>query len=161
VDGNAHFQAIGHLPDTFEELALQVFNTLPKVTVIHFVTDTYKSISIKSLERNRRGSSVSYLIQGPKMKLARDFKSFLLNSDNKQQFIKFLLSEWQADKYSNIIKGRSIFFVSEEQCFYLQSTDGISVQCSPVVNLFSTQEEADTRIILHCLYASQVYVILI
>jgi len=37
----------------------------------------------------------------------------------------------------------------------LESHDGLKIDCRHVPNLFSSQEEADTRIILHCLYASQ------
>ena len=42
----------------------------------------------------------------------------------------------------------------EKECHCLQSEDGLTVTASPAVNLVSDHEEADTRIILHCLYAS-------
>src|SRR6218665_1319043 len=107
------------------------------------------------MERLRRGSSATYLLRGPKTKLPPDFKSFLLNAENKKQFINFLLSQWRTDKYAQRLQGRQIFFVTEGECMCLESHDGLKINCRHVPSLFSSQEEADTRIILHCLYASQ------
>jgi len=109
MDGNAHFQAFGQLPQNFEDLALQVFTSLPKAGTIHFVTDTYQQQSIKNMERLRRGSSATYLLRGPKTKLPPDFKSFLLNAENKKQFINCLLSQWRTDKYAQRLQGHQIF----------------------------------------------------
>ena len=53
-DGNALFQSLTNLPNTFEELAEKVFTALPKTERIDFVTDTYKENSIKNAERSRR-----------------------------------------------------------------------------------------------------------
>lgn len=36
----------------------------------------------------------------------------------------------------------------------LESFDGLTITSTPITDLFSSQEEADTRIILHCLYAA-------
>jgi hypothetical protein len=155
VDGNAQFQAIAHLPQTFADLAYDIFSSLPKAKIVHFVTDTYREQTIKQLERNRRGSSTPYLISGPKTKLPRDFKTFLLNSSNKRQFICFLLREWQTERYAQHLQGRQVFFVCEEECLCLESHNGRTVSVSAVQELFSSQEEADTRIILHCLYAAE------
>ena len=152
VDGNALLQAVNRVPETFEDLSLQVFNCLPHSNVVHFVTDSYKADSIKQCERARRGQTAEFVIGGAKTKLPRDFKSFMLNSNNKRQLIKLLLREWS--KYSNNLCGRTVFFVDEEACWILTS-DGITVTCVSAAELCSDQEEADTRIILHCLQASK------
>jgi len=54
------------LPDSFGEFALKVFACLPITNVVHFVTDTYDSSSIKGTERERRGENESntYFIRG-------------------------------------------------------------------------------------------------
>jgi len=150
VDGNALLQGLVHVLETFEDLASAVFNTLPKVATVHFVTDN----SVKELERLRRGSSQTYLIGGRKTRLPRDFKSFMHNAENKRQLTKFILSEWQSDRYAARIHQRTVFFVCEKECLCLQSEDGRTVTTSPALDLVSDHEEADTRIILHCLYAS-------
>ena len=155
VDGNALLQAIVRLPETFEGLAMCVFSSLPAVQVVHFVTDTYVENSVKDTERVRRGTSPSYLIGGKKTKLPRDFKMFMRNSDNKRLLTKFLLKEWQSDRYAARLCGRTIFFVCEQDCTCLTSEDRLTVKATSVLELVSNQEEADTRIVLHCLYASQ------
>ena len=155
VDGNAQFQAFTNLPTTFEDLAFNLFLSLPKTQIVHFVTDTYKEMSIKQAERSRRGDSAAIVIGGPKTKLPRDFKSFLLNSDNKKQFIRFLLDSWKTERYAKHLFHRDVYFACEDQCLLLSSGDGKSVSVTAVNELFSSQEEADTQIILHALHASE------
>ncbi len=67
---------------------------LPCAERVDFVTDTYKDGSIKSLEREKRGITETFLVQGPKTKVPRDWKSFMCNGDNKTQLIKLLRTEW-------------------------------------------------------------------
>ena len=153
VDGNALIQSCVGLPETFAELALQIFNYLPKSPQVHFVTDCYHFHSIKSFERSRRGQSARFCIGGPKTKVPRDFKAFLCNSDNRIQLIRLLLSEWQSDNYAQYLKCRTVYMVCEEKCIALTSPDGLTTVSSPVQELFSSQEEADAQMILHCQFA--------
>ena len=46
----------------FEQLAEKVFDQLPHAKLVHFVSDSYNSTSIKNIERNRRGSGQCYLV---------------------------------------------------------------------------------------------------
>lgn len=59
------------------------------------------------------------------------------------------------DKYASRYHGRKIFFVCQHQCFCLESHNGFVTTSSAIESLFSDQEEADTRIILHCLHVCQ------
>lgn len=154
-DGNALLQAMTGLPDTFEELAEKVFSLLPKTERVDFVTDTYKDVSIKGAERERRGVREQFLIKGPKTKVPRDWKAFMGNNENKKQLVKLLLTEWSKDKYAQKIKGRRIMFACEEECMCICSLDGVTVTSSAVEKLFTSQEEADTRIILHLEHAAR------
>jgi hypothetical protein len=155
IDGNALLQSLTRLPDTFGELARSVFSCLPKVPVVHFVTDTYHSYSIKQIERQRRGSSAKHIIGGSLTKVPRDFNSFMHDADNKIQLVKFLLKEWQSQEYAEDLRDRLVYFVCGEHCFRIQVEGNASVLTTAVTELQSSQEEADTRIILHCLYAAQ------
>jgi len=156
VDGNAILHSFTkHLPETFHDRAWSVFQCLRNGNVVHFVTDSYHLGSIKAVERARRGDSLPYIIGAPKTKVLRDFPSFLRNSTNKQQLLRFILSEWQTPKYAKHLQARLVYYTSEQDCTNLQSHDGINVMASPVKQLKSSQKEADTRIILHCVYASQ------
>ncbi|GFN91198.1 hypothetical protein PoB_001770400 [Plakobranchus ocellatus] len=49
---------------------------------------------------------------------------------------------------------KELFFVNEELCELFTGNQG-SVNSIPVPDLYSSHEEADSRIILHCMYASQ------
>ncbi|GFO00747.1 hypothetical protein PoB_002725200 [Plakobranchus ocellatus] len=49
---------------------------------------------------------------------------------------------------------KELFFVKEEMCELLTGNQG-SINSIPVPDLYSSHEEADSRIILHCMYASQ------
>jgi len=157
VDGNtlALLQSIVRLPETFEGLAMCIFSSLPAVQIMHFVTDNYVENSIKDTERVRRGTSQTYLIGGNKTKPLRDFKMSMRSSDNKRQLTKFLLKEWQSDRYAARLCDRTVFFVCERDCMCLTSEDGLTVTATSVLELVSNQEEADSRIVLHCLYASK------
>ena len=153
IDGNALFYEINQLPDSFGELATRIFNHLPNAARVDFVTDTYVTNSIKSAERERRGSSKSLLVQGPLTKVPRDFKDFLANEHNKTQLIQLLTNEWKSDKFAPKLHGRQIFVVHGERCWLLTSDDGITTISHEVQELRSSHEEADTRIILHMLHA--------
>jgi len=156
VDGNAVYQAIAKAPPTFGDLAAHIFHTrIPKVAILHFVTDTYVSGSIKDFERERRGSSTSFVIGGPRTKTPQDWKSFLQNSGNKTQLTQFLLSEWNTSQYAKHLKDRKLLFVNMQTCYCLSSNDGVNVTCVEVPELYSTHDEADTRLVLHCLYADR------
>ena len=155
VDGNAMLHSMVNLPLTFGLLALTLLSYLPKSATVHFVTDPYHKDSIKESERQRCGSAPAFLIGGPSTRLPRNFAAFLQNSNNKQQLLKFILKEWQQSRYASRLSDRRIYFVCDESCVCLHSADGISVTATEIPELISTQEEADTRIILHCLYAAE------
>ena len=157
IDGNALLQSLTALPQTFGELALKVFDSLPRSQVVHFVTDSYSEVSIKSTERIRRGSNAmnSYILQGPRTKIPQNWKTFLSNDNNKVALIDLLLREWEQDIYARKLLHRSIFFVCRDTCILLSSEDGVTTDSIPVHELSSSQEEADTKIILHCMHASK------
>ena len=54
-----------------------------------------------------------------------------------------------------MLQGREIVFACDFECFLLSSEDGITTDATPLPNLASSQEEADTLIILHSLNADQ------
>jgi len=122
---------------------------------VHFVTDSYKPASIKQLQRDRRGKTAAFDIGGPLTKLPNDFKSFIRSTNNKQQLIRLLLCEWQSHNYARHLHGRTVYFLCETECVCLTSDDGVTTTATDIVSLQSDQEEADTRIILHCLFVAE------
>ncbi|KAL8619062.1 hypothetical protein ACOMHN_020760 [Nucella lapillus] len=152
VDGMVLLHSLTALPSTFAELADKVLRCLPASTRVDFVADTYHPDSIKMMKRIRRGQSETFLLSGPNTKVPRDWKKFLSNGENKNQLIEFLLSEWMKDCYAEKLLNKQLYVTSGTKCFRLTSMDGKCTQGHPVPELESTQEEADTRIILHCFH---------
>ena len=152
-DGNALFHSIKKIPGNFRQISEKLFSmTSQKVDVI-FSTDMYKEDSVKSMEKNRRGSSEKLLLQGENTKKPADWKAFLTNEDNKKQLVHVLLNAWDNDAYAKKLQGRKVVLICEGDAYCYTSDDGIKTERTPLDGLKSTQEETDTRIILYCLYA--------
>ena len=155
IDGMAFFHSLTDLRDTFGKIAKKVLHTLPQRAPVHFITDTYKPDFIKSFERDRRGrTNESFLLKGPAMKIQTNCKAVLVSDTNKKTLTRFLLFEIQKDVYAPDLLGREIFYLCEDRCEMITSADGRSVISRPIQDLFSSHEEADTRIILPCSYIS-------
>ena len=120
IDGNAMFKAQASLPKTFGELNGSLFGQLPKVKPVDFVTDRYKTESVKAPERGRRGTSKPHLIKDALTRIPRDWKAFLSCSENKQSLTHFLLKEWRQAKYAQMWQDqdRELFFVCEDECHH-------------------------------------------
>ena len=89
------------------------------------------------------------------MKTPRVWKKFLKNEDNKKKLINFILSEWQTDTYAQLLHNREVYFACDNACFFLSSVDGKVTDSRPMINMSFSQEEADTLIILHGVFASK------
>lgn len=150
IDGMAHFQAYVNIPETFGELAQSVLDSLPNYSIIHFVTDTYRDISIKNIERLRRGSGDTFMIKGPSTNIPRNWKSCLCNNKNKSQLVDLLFAEWKQNKYARYFYGKKVYLTHGEECTLFTSSDRVKVDFTSQSQLKSNQKEADTRIILHC-----------
>ena len=147
-------QKITPLPDTFGQLAHKVFLHLPNQKEIHFVADTYRADSIKNSERERRGSGAVFILNGGYTRIPKDFKStFMANGQNKTALLRLILSEWKKPAYAGSFNGRSIYCSIDGRCYKL-SSNGLEVACEEISALHTIQEEADTKIILHCKYVS-------
>ena len=79
------------VPQMFEDLSLKILGSIPKgYNRIDFVADTYRNASIKTAERNKRGTNSNINIKSVKSRIPQDFNSFLLNGDNKTQLINIV-----------------------------------------------------------------------
>ena len=81
---------------------------IPGYSDVIFSTDMYRKNSVKSLERKRRGCGEKLLLKGRSMKRPADWKSFLSNDDNKQQFTDILMRVWPDDSFSDKLKDRKV-----------------------------------------------------
>ena len=103
MDGNAIYHMMTEIPDTFRGACEKVFKMIPGSCDVVFSTDMYAENSIKSLERVRRGCGDTLLIKGPSMKRPQDWKSFLSNDKNKEQFTEMILKVWSDDSFSEVL----------------------------------------------------------
>ena len=96
LDAMAILQSIRRVPETFGELAEQVFGTVMHIgrnaMQIDFVCDRYPEISIKNIERGKRGKggSLNVQITGGAQKCPKQWKKFLSNGKNKVRSLKYL-----------------------------------------------------------------------
>ena len=128
---------------------------LPQKGDVIFSTDMYNDDSIKSKERQRRGESEKRIIAGECTKRLADWKLFLSNDENKQQFIQLLTGIWSSDSMAKKVYGRKIILVCEGTAIQISSEDGASTQRKDIVDLKSSQEETDSRVILYSMYGQE------
>ena len=136
------------VPDTFEELAIQIWQDIPeKYKYIYVACDTYFSVSIKSFERKERGESNKFLIISGKVRIPPDFQKFLCNGENKKRLFRemfpglFELIESTWISKSSDLDDRVVYFARGNSCVKI-TQNGFSV----VPELSTNNEEADTKV---------------
>ena len=154
IDGMSVVQKINGSNQTFAELAKSalklVLNEGGQSQRIDVVFDVYLETSIKDAERSNRGSGTGVkfrtIIASHKIK---QWRNFLSEADNKTSLIKFLVEEWKSSSNRAMVGNKQLHVTCGEKCWKITS-DG----CYEVHELSSSQEEADTRVLLHAKHAS-------
>ena len=155
IDGMALVQRMKGDHKTFSEAAdyllRMVLNEGGNSRRIDVVFDVYRDDSIRNAERERRGAETGNESRNirPEHKLEQ-WRKFLLSPKNKSQFIKFIAKEWQKERYRVKLAEKILMVTSEEQCFEITSERAVTLD-----DLSSTQEEADTRVLLHAAEAAR------
>ncbi|XP_071822275.1 uncharacterized protein [Apostichopus japonicus] len=161
VDGMALLQQLKNPPATFGLLARHVLDILLNLArsnnamYVHFVTDRYLNKSIKSAEREKRGvgGTEIFRIYSDDQSVPKQWKKFLSASTNKESLVKYVFQKWSSGDMD--LHGVVIFIAHDQECHQICTTES-GVECKPVPALHCNHEEADTRIFLHCSYASSV-----
>jgi hypothetical protein len=65
------------------------------------------------------------------------------------------LAEWTSNKYASKLVGRRVCFSWEEKCICMSSDDQSSTATVDANRLYTSQEKADTRMILHLKHVSE------
>ena len=108
------------------------------------------STSVKSLERKRRGCREKLILKGKKTKRPSDWKTFLTNSENKEQLIDLMYDVWSQDDFLSKIEGRDVVLIKQGAAFQMSKEKGVV----EIHDLISNQEETDSRIVLYSVYAA-------
>jgi len=125
----------------------------PQSKRIDIVFDTYREISIKNAERSIRGQVPGVQFSDIRAaQLVKQWKKFLSEVKNKTSLIMFLLEEWKTKEYTDRLQreDKVVYVTSEKECWKISPESA-----DEVTELFSSQEEADTRLILHTAHAAQ------
>lgn len=118
---------------------------------IDVVFDVYLDESIKNAERVNRGLDngilFSNIVAGNKVK---QWRRLLSSPKSKSNLIKFLAQDWQKQSLRTKLHNKVMYVTCERKCFRVTKDTS-----SEVESLYSTQEEADTRMFLHEKHAEE------
>ena len=125
---------------TFAEYAIlhNINKQLEKATRVDVVWDTYISDSLKESTREKRGKGVRRKVSG-QAKLPGKWMDFLRDPENKKELFAFITSKVTKFKFQ---PGKAVYITSGESVLSV----GLGM---PECN----HEEADTRIVVHCITA--------
>lgn len=167
VDGMAMLQQlnVNKLPGDFLNLAHVILRRLVNWAQqnnskeIHFVTDTYRQMSIKNDERAKRAAGGSQVTRIHGQTLPLQWEKFLSNGENKESLIEYLDETWSKEPTARL-RGVKVFLAHIKKCHSFKPGVEETDQVIRVeeARLNSTQEEADTRLYLHMLHLQQLQV---
>lgn len=117
------------------------------------VFDVYKDASIKSAERCNRGSDNGVVFNEIRPgHTVRHWRRLLACADSKNKLIDYLVTSWKAHEKRSKLVNKVLYVTNGVNCFKL-STDLCEIQD----DLACSQEEADTRLLLHAQHAAETY----
>ena len=159
IDAIAMLQTLSKTPERFSELAEMIFKRIlmqvEEARRVDFVGDQYPDISIKNIERERRSNSgqLAVAITSSQQFCPRQWKKYLSCGRNKVRLLKFLSEEWSKQEYPERIGSRVMYVTHGNHCTKLVAIDG-HMTATDEAELYTNQEEADTRMFLHASHAS-------
>jgi len=141
----------------FEEVSNTALNKVlsdgRRSSRIDVVFDIYQVKSIKTAERAERGSKLGIVFRQIKPgHRIKNWKRILASIETKAKLAKFMTENWkelrQREKLGDVI----LMVTSGERCLRLTKDD-----VTEITELRSTQEEADTRMMIHVKHAATSY----
>ncbi|KAG1650541.1 hypothetical protein GQR58_027914 [Nymphon striatum] len=135
----ASIRTIKELSDTYEDFTWKFLKSMPSgYNRIDIVADTYQDNSIKSGERDKRGSSEKIMIQSATSKAPRNFGDFLSNCQaiKKKLIPRYLHCQHALERYPQktvIVRSHSadidilVILLGKSECqqIYLDSGTGL------------------------------------
>ena len=154
IDGMALLQKVNGNQKTFAVLSQHVLSLIigesRDCSRVDMVFDVYREGSIKDAERINRGSADSTQFKNiAPGHSVQQWRTFLKGSENKKNLMQFFVNDWKQPKHSASVGPKQLYVTCEEDCFVITENG-----CNEVRELKSSQEEADTRLLLHALHAS-------
>ena len=141
----AVIRSFSPIPETYKDLFNRLLATFPKnFKRVDIVAGTYKPVSIKDGEKDKRGSSDMIMVKSSKTRIASNFNNFLKNGENKTRMIDLMCQHIQDNRKTacNSMKCSTIYFSKENSTYKMKKNSPPSL----ATHLSSNQEEADTKI---------------
>ena len=145
-----------HKDDTYEAIAERyrrnLLKSVPEGTdIIHFCCDRYSPSSLKTLVQQQRYNRSK---PGRQLEVKEQYKTpepdeFFSVSSNKAQLLDFLCETWCKEEQINLSIGSTKSYIGGG---FKDETRSVLITAGTVTNiadLESTQQEADTKVILH------------
>ena len=152
-DGMAIVQKTRATGLTFGELAHQMFQSILSSSRgakrIDVVFDVYMENSIKSAERLRRSTGNLTFQQLIPSYPVKQHNQFLSSPANKRELIKFLPDQWKQEEHFLTVESGTFYVTCDKKCFQLSKEGMLEVP-----ELESTHEEADKRMMLQAIHAT-------
>ena len=153
-DGHAIIQALptSHLPkSTFKDMADAFMNHIMSHSIntasLHVIFDRYLEHSIKRQTREKRGASHSSQVYHIQLDVAIFGQKVISDPANLAKFY----TQYLADNAPDVLGNRTLYVSEGFKNTVIKIAAG---DVNEVPLLASNQEEADTRLILHCVYSA-------
>ena len=143
LDGNVTFYMLKNAPQTFLDVALEIYNFIKSYFHVVFSTDSYDDQSIKAHERRRRGASATLTIKGLLTRLSMEMNEFLCNDENKKQLCDVIKRVFESNRIADKIRGKEVILVVEGKASLITSDDGVTTSVKELPELTSTHDETD------------------
>ncbi len=154
IDGMSLVQKANGDGKTFQELANNLLTSALQISTnskhLDIVFDVYLQQSIKNAERIARCATQIVYTQISAGQKIRKYRELLGSSKSKESLIAFVFEVWQKPESQQRLGSKELYITCKEKCARVTTTE--AVLCS---ELRSTQEEADTRLLLHAQHALQ------
>jgi hypothetical protein len=126
-------------------------------TRVDFVGDRYPKASIKGTERDRRANIGTQVVRiyGPEQKRQKQWQKFMATGTNKEAIMQFLFECWLNCNPAVLARRNTIVYITHgNECHRIVPSED-SVLVEEIAELQCDHEEADTRMFLNALHASQ------
>ena len=155
IDGglliHSFLSAIGRIT-TYGDLARSLLSNICRSlgNEVHVLFDTYQAFSLKESERSWRGANDQQIVvSGPEQSPNQRCEKLLKNSIFKDELARFLLKEWQQDKYAPLLANKVLLVSYGGSCVRMAANDDLKMIVEHPAIFQSTHEEADTLVAFH------------
>ena len=154
IDGglilHSHLSSLGYI-SSYESLARSLLGQVCRnnAQTVHVLFDKYRECSLKSNERDARGSvHKKFVITGSEQSPKLGCQKLLRIPSFKEELAKFLLKEWQNNNYVHILGAKTLFVSHGGECLKYKAESEIMLTEKPLL-FQANHEEADTLIGFH------------